>query len=42
VKSANFDAALGDIVDKFFSNVENEVAAKTSAKKSKVKPNKEK
>jgi len=42
VKSINFDNALGEIVDKFFTNVENEVAAKTSAKKNKAKPNKEK
>jgi hypothetical protein len=40
-KSANFDNALGEVVDKFFSNVENEVAAKTSAKKNKLRPNKE-
>lgn len=43
MKSANFDNALGEIVDKFFANVEHEVAAKTaSAKKNKAKPNKEK
>ena len=42
VKSSNFDNALGEIVDKFFANVETEVTAKTSAKKNKPKPNKEK
>lgn len=41
VKSANFDNALGEVVDKFFANVENEVAARSSAKKNKVRPNKE-